>query len=317
MSNIIEIEQLTKSYGLRKAVDDISFSISEGALFGFVGPNGAGKTTTIRILTTLLRPTSGRVMVSGHSVTDDPRSVRKLLGYMPDFFGVYNDMTVDEYLDFFAACYDISLAKRPALIADLLDLVELSHRRNDFVDSLSRGMKQRLSLARALVHDPKVLVLDEPASGLDPRARVEFRDLLVELKRMGKTIFFSSHILADIAEICNEVGIIETGNMVTVGHIESLKRQLQQTHALRIRVLGDMVQPAKAVLATVDGLHDLQIEAAPDGDWDLVSEFSGDKAALSHLLKQLVMANVPVLSFQAESDDLEDVFMKLTKGIVS
>jgi len=317
MTPIIEIKKLSKRYGKRMAVDNISFTIDEGALFGFVGPNGAGKTTTIRVLTTLLRPTTGQIRVGGYSVLKQPREVRRILGYMPDFFGVYNDMTVDEYLDFFAACYEIPLAKRPVLIGDLLDLVDLAHRRNDFVDSLSRGMKQRLSLARALVHDPKVLVLDEPASGLDPRARVEFRDLLVELKKLGKTIFFSSHILADIAEICNQVGIIETGSMVRVGYIETLQRELQQSHQLRIRVLGDTVQSAKSVLAAVEGTQEIEIEAAPDGDWDLMTDFSGDKTAVSALLKKLIEADVPIVSFAAETDSLEDVFMKLTQGIVS
>lgn len=317
MPAIIEVDNLTKKYGKRTAVDNLSFSLQEGALFGFIGPNGAGKTTTIRILTTLLQPTIGQILVDGHSVLNNPRAVRRVLGYMPDFFGVYNDMTVWEYLEFFSACYEIPVAKRPSLIEDLLTLVELSHRKNDYVDSLSRGMKQRLSLARALVHDPKVLVLDEPASGLDPRARIEFRELLLELKRMGKTIFFSSHILADIAEICNEIGIVEMGRLVTVGHIETIKRQLRRSHQLRIRLLGDTVQQAQAVLVAQAGIEELQIEEAEEGDWDIVVEFQGDKVGVSGLLKQLVTAEVPVLSFTDESDSLEDVFMKLTEGIVS
>ncbi len=317
MPAIIEVENLTKSYGRRTAVDNISFSIESGSLFGFVGPNGAGKTSTIRVLTTLLQPTKGRALVDGHSVMDNPRAVRQILGYMPDFFGVYNDMTVWEYLDFFSACYEVPFDKRIVLINDLLALVDLAHRRDDFVDSLSRGMKQRLSLARALVHDPKVLILDEPAAGLDPRARVEFRELLVELKRLGKTIFFSSHILSDIAEICNEVGIIESGKIVTVGHIETIKRQLQQNHHLRIRVIGDTVEQTKSILATVEGIHELEVEALPEGDWDIMTEFNGDKIAVNALLKQLMAANIPVLSFATETDSLEDVFMKLTEGVVS
>lgn len=317
MSAIIEVENLTKRYGRRVAVNDVSFSIAPGTLFGFVGPNGAGKTSTIRVLTTLLQPTSGHVRVDGHSVMENPRAVRKILGYMPDFFGVYNDMTVWEYLDFFSGCYEVPFEKRNTLIEDLLVLVDLAHRRADFVDSLSRGMKQRLSLARALVHDPKVLILDEPASGLDPRARVEFRELLVELKRLGKTIFFSSHILSDIAEICNEVGIIESGKIVTVGHIETLKRQLQQNHHLRIRVMGDLVEQAKAILAATAGVHELEVEALPEGEWDIITEFNGEKNAVTALLKQLVNANVPVLSFATETDSLEDIFMKLTAGTVS
>lgn len=317
MNPIIEVENLTKQYGQRTAVDKISFSIQPGAVFGFIGPNGAGKTTTIRVLTTLLKPTSGRVLIDGHSVTRDLRQVRRLVGYMPDFFGVYNDMTVWEYLDFFSACYDIPATQRPRLVNDLLALVDLQHRRDDFVDDLSRGMKQRLCLARALVHDPKVLILDEPASGLDPRARVEFRDLLTELRRLGKTIFFSSHILADIAEVCTEVGIIEAGQLVAYDNIEKIKLRLRQDHHLRIRVLGQHVEPAKAALASFPGIQQMSEEAAPDEDWDILVQLSGDKAAISALLKQLVLADVPVLSFTTETDSLEDVFMQLTKGIVS
>lgn len=317
MPAIIEVENLSKSYNKRAAVDNISFTIDQNAMFGFVGPNGAGKTTTIRILTTLLKPNSGRVLVDGHSVTGDPHAVRRLIGYMPDFFGVYTDMTVWEYLDFFSACYDIPAPQRPGLVNDLLALVDLSHRRDDFVDTLSRGMKQRLCLARTLVHDPKILILDEPASGLDPRARVEFRDLLSELQKMGKTIFFSSHILADIAEICTEIAIIEAGQMVTQGNIQQIRRRMRDHHHLRIQVLGDSVEQARAVLAQIQGVHHIEVEPVDEGDWEIVAQFSGDKAAISHLLKQLALADVPILSFNQETDSLEDVFMKLTKGIVS
>ena len=196
MTAIIELRDLTKRYGDLKAVDSLNLTIDQGAVFGFIGPNGAGKTTTMRILTTLLRPTSGEARIAGHSVVDDPRAVRRAIGYMPDYFGVYEDMKVWEYLDFFAACYDVPASIRPGMIGDLLALVDLSHKREAYVESLSRGMKQRLCLARTLTHDPQVLILDEPASGLDPRARIEMRELLRELQKMGKTIFFSSHILA-------------------------------------------------------------------------------------------------------------------------
>ena len=317
MASAIEVSHLTKTYNKRTAVDDISFAIEENALFGFVGPNGAGKTTTIRVLTTLLTPTKGRVLIDGHSVVDQPQKVRHLIGYMPDFFGVYTDMTVWEYLDFFSACYDVPPTDRPSLVNDLLALVDLGHRRDDFVDTMSRGMKQRLCLARTLVHDPKILILDEPASGLDPRARVEFRDLLTELRKMGKTIFFSSHILADIAEICTEVAIIEAGKMVTQGNIAAMKKHLREHRQLRVRVLGASVEQAKSVLAGNQGVFQLEVEEADEGDWDLVVHFSGDKAAVSNLLRQLVAGDVPVLTFNEETDTLEDVFMQLTKGIVS
>ena len=211
MPAIIETKNLTKRYGPLVAVDALSLSVAQGAIYGFVGPNGAGKTTTMRMMTTLLRPTSGEAWIAGASITRDPRGVRRAIGYMPDFFGVYDDMKVWEYLDFFAACYEIPEAARKALINDLLELVDLNHRRDDMVDTLSRGMKQRLCLARTLAHDPQILILDEPASGLDPRARIEIRELLLELSRLGKTIFFSTHILADVAEICTQVGIVEAG----------------------------------------------------------------------------------------------------------
>lgn len=217
MDLIIETKDLKKRYGKFDAVNGLSLEVPAGSIYGFVGPNGAGKTTTMRMLTTLTRPTAGQAWVAGHSVTQEPRAVRRAIGYMPDEFGVYDDMRVWEYLDFFAACYDIPESNRRRLIDDLLELVDLSHRRDDMVDKLSRGMKQRLSLARTLAHDPSILILDEPASGLDPRARVEIRELLVELSKMGKTIFFSSHILADVSEICTHIGIIEAGQMVAQG----------------------------------------------------------------------------------------------------
>ncbi|MDX1524614.1 MAG: ABC transporter ATP-binding protein [Anaerolineae bacterium] len=317
MAPIIEVENLTKTYKKRTAVDSISFAIEENALFGFIGPNGAGKTTTIRILTTLLQPSEGQIRIDGHSVTAEPRQVRRLIGYMPDFFGVYTDMTVWEYLDFFSACYDIPAPDRPGLVNDLLDLVELSHRRDDYVDDLSRGMKQRLCLARTLVHDPKVLFLDEPASGLDPRARVEFRELLTELRKMGKTIFFSSHILADLDEICTEVAIIEAGQMVVHGNIAEMQQRIRHSRQLNIRVLGDTVEQAKSVLAPIKGVNEVEVESGTVGEWDIIVQFNGDRAAVSAVLKQLVLADVPVLAFNEERDTLEDVFMKLTQGIVS
>lgn len=317
MAPIIEVKQLSKLYKTRVALDNVSFSVEAGEVFGFIGPNGAGKTTTIRILTTLLKPTSGQVRVGGYKINKDIRAIRRLVGYVPDFFGVYNDMKVWEYLDFFGGCYNIPAPQRPKLIADLLELVDLSHRREDFVDTLSRGMQQRLCLARALVHDPQVLILDEPASGLDPRARVEFRDLLLELRNIGKTILISSHILADMAEMCSSVGIIEAGKMVTYGSIEAIKQQMKEGHHLRIRVLADSLEAAQSTLGAIPGVTQLNVAATPDGDGDIQVEFSGDKASVIALLKRLIMADIPVLSFTEETDSLEDMFMKLTEGIVS
>src|SRR5215831_11127256 len=258
---IIETRDLVKRYGKLTAVNHLSLQVPRGAIYGFVGPNGAGKTSTMRILTTLMLPSSGQAFVAGHEVTKDPRAVRRVIGYMPDFFGVYDDMKVWEYLDFFAACYDIPERDRPGLVNDLLELVDLGHRRQDMVDKLSRGMKQRLCLARTLAHDPQVLVLDEPASGLDPRARVEIRELLVELSKMGKTIFFSSHILADVAEICTHIGIVEAGQIVAQGRMDEIQRQLVTNREIVVTLL-DRVEEAKQALMAVPGV--IQVVDLPD-----------------------------------------------------
>ncbi|MCC6799077.1 MAG: ABC transporter ATP-binding protein [Anaerolineae bacterium] len=313
---IIETHGLVKRYGQIVAVNNLSLQVPRGAIYGFVGPNGAGKTTTMRILTTLITPTSGDAYVAGYSVVDYPREVRRAIGYMPDFFGVYDDMKVWEYLDFFAACYEIPERDRPGLIKDLLALVDLAHRRDDMVEKLSRGMKQRLSLARTLAHDPEVLILDEPASGLDPRARIEIRELLVEMARMGKTIFFSSHILADVAEICTHLGIIESGEIVAQGTVGDIRRQLMPTREILITVLNQIDQ-AKETLALVEGIGAVQDVSDDHGRRRIRVEFSGDDEALSKLLLALSQRSIPVVNFVEETHDLETVFMRATKGIVS
>ncbi|MBN1311046.1 MAG: ABC transporter ATP-binding protein [Anaerolineae bacterium] len=316
MAAIIEIKGLTKRFKKVVAVKDLTLQVEEGAIYGFVGPNGAGKTTTMHILTTLLAPTAGEAWVAGYSVTRQPRDVRRMIGYMPDFFGVYDDMKVWEYLDFFAACYDIPEADRPALIRDLLELVDLTHRADDMVDSLSRGMKQRLCLARTLAHDPQVLILDEPASGLDPRARVEIRQLLVELANMGKTVFFSTHILADVAEICTQVGIIEAGELVMEGGLEEMQRKLVPHREIIITLLGDIEQ-AQQVLLSATGIEAVDELKPENGRSKLHVSLLGDDQAVSGLLATLVNAGVPVMHFTEETRDLESVFMRATKGIVS
>jgi ABC-2 type transport system ATP-binding protein len=320
---IIEMRGLTKRYRQLTAVEELDLSVEEGTVFGFVGPNGAGKTTTMRILATLLRPTAGEAWVAGHSVVDERRAVRRAVGYMPDFFGVYGDMKVWEYLDFFAACYEIPAETRRQLVDDLLELVDLTHRREDYVDALSRGMKQRLCLARALAHDPQVLILDEPASGLDPRARIEIRELLRELQAMGKTIFVSSHILSEIEEVCTHVGIIEEGHLVAVGTLDEMRKRIQAQRVVSIGLLGqDEDQRGRAIQdaqAWLEGWPDVvQVEpAAENGAGDLRVTFSGDDEALVRLLRDMVGAAIPVAMFREETGDLEDVFMRLTKGVVS
>jgi ABC-2 type transport system ATP-binding protein len=320
---IIEMRGLTKRYRQLTAVEELDLAVEEGTVFGFVGPNGAGKTTTMRILATLLRPTAGEAWVAGHSVVDERRAVRRAVGYMPDFFGVYGDMKVWEYLDFFAACYEIPAEARRQLVDDLLELVDLTHRREDYVDALSRGMKQRLCLARALAHDPQVLILDEPASGLDPRARIEIRELLRELQAMGKTIFVSSHILSEIEEVCTHVGIIEEGHLVAVGTLDEMRKRIQAQRVVSIGLLGqDEDQRGRAIQDAqvwLEGRPDVvQVEPdAENGAGDLRVTFSGDDEALVRLLRDMVGAGIPVAMFREETGDLEDVFMRLTKGVVS
>jgi len=314
---IIETRDLVVRYNRKlTAVDHLSLTVPHGAIYGFVGPNGAGKTSTMRVLTTLLRPTEGQAFVCGQEVTHDPRAVRRAIGYMPDFFGVYDDMKVWEYLDVFAACYEIPERDRGGLISDLLQLVDLGHRREDMVDTLSRGMKQRLCLARTLVHDPQVLILDEPASGLDPRARVEIRELMLELSRMGKTIFFSSHILADVSEICTHIGIIEAGQMVIHGALDEVRRRLMPHRAATVTLLGK-VDEAKQALSAIEGVQQV-VDLPDEGDKKrLRVEFIGDDAVQAAMMPALTARGVPVVNFHEEAHDLEDVFMKVTKGLVT
>ncbi len=320
---MIETRGLTKQYGKLTAVEELALTVEAGSVFGFVGPNGAGKTTTMRILATLLRPTAGEAWVAGHSVLKERRDVRRAIGYMPDFFGVYGDMKVWEYLDFFAACYEIPPETRCGLVGDLLELVDLAHRRDDYVDALSRGMKQRLCLARALAHDPQVLILDEPASGLDPRARVEIRELLRELQAMGKTVFVSSHILSEIEEICTHIGIIEAGRLVATGTLEEMRQHIQAQRVVMVGLTArDFDELSRAVgeaQVWLAGQPDVaRVEpVAGNGEGDLQVTFSGDDESLARLLSELVGAGFPVVMFHEETGDLEDVFMRLTKGIVS
>jgi ABC-2 type transport system ATP-binding protein len=318
MDITIEIKDLNKCYGQRPAVEGLSLAVEKGDIYGFVGPNGAGKTSTIRMIAGLLQPDSGQIFVDRHSVEQDPWQVKRLIGYMPDFFGVYPELKVWEYLDFFAACYQIPEHKRPPLIEGLLELIELEHRKYDMVDRLSRGMKQRLSLARTLIHDPQILLLDEPAAGLDPRARIEIRELLVELASMGKTIFFSTHILADVAQVCTRVGIIEAGKLVTSGSLEELRLQNMLRRQIEIEIL-DRMEEAQELLEGFAGVE--QVNSSPaqkQGERHrLVAEFSGDDSALSQVLAQLVEQGIPVLHFSEDNRDLEEVFMRATKGLVT
>lgn len=315
---IIETKDLKKRYGKFDAVNGLSLEVPSGSIYGFVGPNGAGKTTTMRMLTTLTRPTSGQAWVAGHSVTQEPRAVRRAIGYMPDEFGVYDDMRVWEYLDFFAACYDIPESNRRRLIDDLLELVDLAHRRDDMVDKLSRGMKQRLSLARTLAHDPSILILDEPASGLDPRARVEIRELLVELSKMGKTIFFSSHILADVSEICTHIGIIEAGQMVAQGSMQDMRSQLMPHREILVTVRdGETAEKVKSLVAGMLNVVNVEVLEPKAGRSRVRIDYTGDDEGVAAINQKLNSESVAVLGFSEETKDLEAMFMRVTKGMVT
>ncbi len=319
MTAAIEIRDLTKKFGSRVAVNSLNLTVGGGEIFGLVGPNGAGKTTAMRALVTLLKPDRGEIFVGGYSIKKNLQDARRILGFMPDSFGVYNDLTVREYLDFFGACYKIHPARRSQLISDLLDLVDLGHRRDDMVDALSTGLKQRLGLARVLIHDPQILVLDEPASGLDPRARVEIRELLLEIARLGKTIFFSSHILADVAELCDRVGILEAGRLVACGTQQELSAQAAPRRRLRIGVL-ERREEAAAFLSALPAIEQVNLpeDAREREKYQIIeADFSGDDRAVHELLAALLRQGFPVAHFAEETKKLEEIFMRTTKGIVS
>ncbi len=303
---MIAIEELTKVYAARPALDHVTFEVPEREIFGFVGPNGAGKTTTLRILAGLLQPTAGRAFIAGADVTKDREKVHNRIGYMPDFFGVYDQLTVGEYLDFYAACYRQPRARRRKIVDDLLALVGMTERKNQQVDTLSRGLKQRACLARALVHDPSVLLLDEPASGLDPRARVEMREILKELQKMGKTIIISSHILPELTDLCSMIGIIDHGRIRATGPVRDVIARLTSGRRLKINVLEErdaalevlMPLPAVRHAETVNGT----IEA----------EYDGDERTASEILAALIGAGIKVSSFAPVDGGLEDAFLKAT-----
>ncbi|HEX6964040.1 MAG TPA: ABC transporter ATP-binding protein [Lacipirellula sp.] len=308
---MIELKNFGKQYGDFTAVENLNLKIEAGEMFGFIGPNGAGKSTTIRFLATLLKASHGEGIVNGHSVTRDPISVRRSVGYMPDNFGVYDGMKVWEFLDFFAVAYQVPRARRKAVLSDVLELLDLTHKRDDFVNGLSRGMKQRLCLAKTLVHDPPVLILDEPSSGLDPRARLEGKALLKELRRMGKTILISSHILTELADCCTSIGIIERGQLLLHGPIEKVYRQIQRNRTLEVRFAGDpnggisLIRSEPKVRQVIEDTRSCTVE------------LEGDDADVQRLLRQLVAADCGLVSFADKEPTLEDVFMMVTKGLVT
>jgi ABC-2 type transport system ATP-binding protein len=376
---VVQTRDLTKRYGPFTALHELNMQIEKGAIHGFIGPNGAGKTTTMRILATLLKPTYGEAWVSGYPVMQAPHDVRRRIGYMPDFFGVYDNMKVWEYLDFFAASYNVPQSRRKGMTDDLLALVDLTAKHDSFVDDLSRGMKQRLCLARTLVHEPDLLILDEPASGLDPHARIELRELLKELRRLGKTILISSHILTELAEMCTHIAIIERGNLLLSGSVAEILQAMQPARDIYVRVL-DRANDATRLLETLPGILSVKIlppgympnqrlhqsgAAQPDspqvpqqpvsGNGGTVSHIppppgaipppptdalspgeamygpvrvatsgpatvhmrmNGDDALLSTILSHLVRHEIPVFGFEEAMSNLEDIFLRTTKGLV-
>ncbi|KXL51903.1 putative ABC transporter ATP-binding protein YbhF [Anaerotignum neopropionicum] len=305
---MLKIDGLVKNYGKFTAVDHLTLAVEKGSVCGFVGPNGAGKTTTMRIMAGLLNATSGSVMIDEVEVTKNPRVLREKIGYMPDFFGVYDNLKVTEYMDFFAGAYGISYKERGPIIDNLLEIVDLSHKKDFYVDSLSRGMKQRLCLARSLVHDPELLILDEPASGLDPRARVEIKEVLKQLQEMGKTIIISSHILPELAEMCTEICIINQGKLAAQGSVQEIMQKLSQKRMIHVQPLND-VERAIQILK-----EQPFIRAVVENTRDVEFEFTGTNDQLSNVLKQLILAEIPILSFKEKEGNLEEVFMQITGG---
>ena len=314
MTTMIETRHLTRRFKKTVAVDELNLAIGEGELFGFIGPNGAGKTTTIQMLATLLRPTSGEAFIAGLPLAGRAQEVRRLIGYMPDAPTAYEDLTVREYLEFFAAAYGIHGAERKKVVDEVIALADLGEKVDSLVESLSRGTQQRLGLARVLIHDPQVLLLDEPASGLDPRARIEIREILKELRKLGKTILISSHILSDLAEICTTVGIIERGKLVTSGDVADIIRAARAHHVVTVG-LEDRLDEARELLAGC-GFVD---EVGGDGDDDhrLTVRLRDGEHGPADVARLLVGAGLRLSHLEEATGGLEEAFMTLTKGIVS
>ena len=307
---IVQTINLTKRYGKLVALNNLQLEIEDGECFGYIGPNGAGKTTTIKILATLLQPTWGEARVCGHVVGYESRKIRPLIGYVPDFFGAYEDMVVQEYLEFFASAYNINGGERTRVVGDVFELTELTHKRDALVDSLSRGMKRRLSIARVLLHDPRVLLLDEPASGLDPRARIEIRELLKELRGMGKTIIISSHILHELAELCTTVGIIEHGELLYHGKIGDIVKRAKVATRIVVRTVE------KQDLAALLMERTAGVRSVEEQNGAIVVELNDQSHDFSHIAGVLVKNNFKIREIREEEVNLETAFMRLTKGLI-
>jgi ABC-2 type transport system ATP-binding protein len=306
----IAVEGMRKSYGRNLAVRNLSMHVPPGSIYGFVGPNGAGKTTTIRTLATLQKPDAGEVWVTGLNLKKDAAAIRDRVGYMPDFFGVYESLTVEEYLDFYGSSHRIAPVKRRQLCDELLELVDLTDKRRDPVEWLSRGMKQRLGLARCLIHDPEVLLLDEPASGMDPRARIELREILRELSRLRKTILISSHILPELADMCTHIGIIYGGELLAEGPVDEVIHRLSHAPRLGVRLLR--AEDGEEALRLL--MEDTRLEAVEmDGERAVHATFLGDESDLAEIPGRITSAGIAVTEFGLERDSLEDIFLHITE----
>ena len=306
----VETFGLTRHYGNLTALNSLDLTVNKGDLFGFIGSNGAGKTTTLRILSTFLTPSTGTARVLGHDVVSEADQVRRILGYMPDFFGVYKDMEVTEYLDFFAACYRIGAAKREQMINDVLELVGLSEKKGALIGALSRGMQQRIGLARVLVHDPQILLLDEPASGLDPRARIEMMAILQELQRLGKTIIISSHILSELETLCNRVAIIEKGGLIYSGPVQGVQSQFSKKQAYRVGV-ADNIDRAMELLRERTEVAVAELEESGDR---IRVELADSQENASVIASIIVNGGLQLTALEPEEMNLEDVFLQVTRG---
>jgi len=304
----VQTSGLTRTYGAMVALSNLDLTVNQGDLFGFIGSNGAGKTTTLRILATFLAPSAGQAIVLGHDVVRDADAVRHVIGYMPDFFGVYKDMEVTEYLDFFGACYKIPTAQREKTVNDVLELVGLSEKRGALIGALSRGMQQRLGLARVLIHDPKVLLLDEPASGLDPRARIEMMAILQELQRMGKTIIISSHILSELQTLCNRVAIIEKGKLIYAGPVQGVRDQLATGRVVWVRVSSD---PGQAI-EILKSRSEVTEAIAEDGAVKIT--LASHDTDHSVIADALVHGGARLIELREDELGLEEVFLRVTRG---
>ena len=303
-----EIYELCKKYGKFTALDSLSMNISENSIFGFVGPNGAGKTTTMKIMAGLLKADSGSIFVNGEDILKNMKSIRDKIGYMPDFFGVYDDLKVTEYMDFYAGTYYIPYSQRAELIDSLLEVVDLSNKKDAYVDALSRGMKQRLCLARSLIHDPELLILDEPASGLDPRARVEMKEILKRLREMGKTIIVSSHILPELAEMCSEIGIIDQGKLVTQGSVHDIMNRMHKKRIIRVKASA----PPELLIRLLK--EQATVKEITENTDNVEFAFEGKNDDLTSILRNIVMNGIPVYSFSENEGNLEEIFMTVTGG---